>query len=401
MISVADARDRILASLSPLPAETVSIAEAWNRVLASPVIARFTQPPADVSAMDGYAASSVDAVEGAVLQVIGEARAGHPFADRISQGQTVRVFTGSVVPEGADCVVLQEDAVLQGNCVALNQAGELGRHIRRRGQDFASGQTLLLAGQRLAARHIGLAAAANHPWLTVHRQPRVAILATGDELVLPGEPLRPGGIIGSNGLMLGAIIRAACCVPVYLRIAGDSEDDVANLVSQAYGSDLLVTIGGASVGDYDLVQAGLAAHGFELDFWKIAMRPGKPMIYGRLGKVPVLGLPGNPVSAAVCAALFLVPALNRLLGVIDAAPHVGMAITSVALRANDMREDYLRASIHSRPDGTQVATPFERQDSAMMTVLSRSDCLIVRPPYAPEVNPGDKVPIVELSSIGL
>ena len=320
MISVEEARDRILADLQPTPAEIVALADAWSRVTAAPVTARLTQPPADVSAMDGYALRAADGTLGAVLHVIGAAPAGHPFEGTIAQGQAVRLFTGSVVPTGADAILLQEDATAAGTDVTVNEAVTAGRHIRRAGQDFAAGDAVVPAGRRLTARDIGLAAAANHPWLTVHRRPRVAILATGDEIAMPGEPIPPGGIVSSNSHALAALVRAAGGEPVVLPVAADTREAVAAVADALHGMDLLVTTGGASVGDHDLVIESLKTRGLKLDFWQIAMRPGKPLLFGRLGPVPVLGLPGNPVSAMVCSILFLLPALSRLCGLPAAPP---------------------------------------------------------------------------------
>ncbi len=320
MISVEEARERILADLHPTPAEIVALADAWGRVTAAPVIARLTQPPADVSAMDGYALRAADGSLGAVLHVIGSAPAGHPFERSIGPGQIVRLFTGSVVPQGADAILLQEDATANGTEVRVNEAVTAGRHIRRAGQDFAAGDAVVPAGRRLTARDVGLAAAANHPWLTVHRRPRVAILATGDEIAMPGEPIPPGGIVSSNSHALAALVRAAGGTPVVLPVAADTHEAVAAVADAVHGMDLLVTTGGASVGDHDLVIESLRSRGLKLDFWQIAMRPGKPLLFGTLGPVPVLGLPGNPVSALVCSILFLLPALNRLCGLPAAAP---------------------------------------------------------------------------------
>jgi molybdopterin molybdotransferase len=400
VISVEDARGRILVRLQPLSAEIVPLAEAWDRVLAAPVVARLTQPPADVSAMDGYALRSADATTGAVLHVIGEAPAGHPFPGSVQQGQAVRLFTGSVVPEGADTVLLQEDASREGDTVRVNEAAAHGRHIRRKGQDFSAGAIVLPAGVRLTARQIGLAAAANRAWLHVHRQPRVAILATGDEISLPGDPVAAGGIVSSNSHMLAAMVRAAGGLPTVLPVAPDEPKALAQALAGGLGADLLVTTGGASVGDHDLVQAALAAHGFELDFWQVRMRPGKPMISGHAGATPVLGLPGNPVSAAVCAVLFMLPALARLQGLPETAPATETALAGAALRANDHRADHLRATLSRNDAGHLVATPFERQDSGMLTVLSRADCLIVRAPNAHAASKGEPVQVIRFDRAG-
>jgi molybdopterin molybdotransferase len=406
VISVEEARARILAPLTKLSAETVPLTEAWNRVLAGDVMARLTQPASDVSAMDGYALRTGDVVadaagQFAALTVIGAAPAGHPFAGVVGPGQAVRIFTGSVVPEGADCVLLQEDADRASAQVTPLAAVRPAQHVRPRGQDFIAGDIVLRAGTPLGARQIGLAAAANHAWLSVHRQPRVAILATGDEVALPGDPVPPGGLVSSNSFMLAAMVRAAGGVPVILPVARDAPDAIALAVDAAQGSDILVTTGGASVGDHDLVQAGLGQRGFVLDFWKIAMRPGKPMISGRMGGMAVLGLPGNPVSAAVCATLFLLPALARLRGLAATGPATVRAVAGAAIRANDHRADHLRATLVRNDAGAWIATPFARQDSAMLTILSSAHCLVLRAPFAPAAAMGDPVEVILLDQAGL
>jgi molybdopterin molybdotransferase len=399
MISVDEARGRILAPLRPVGTETLSLAQGWGRVLAQPVLARLTQPPADVSAMDGYALRAGDGLPGAALRVIGEAPAGHPFAGRVETGEAVRLFTGSILPDGTDSVVLQEDVTRAGDRVVLNAAAGLAAHIRPRGQDFTAGDAVLAPGMRLGARHIALAAAANHAWLSVRRRPVIAILATGDEIALPGEPVPDGGIVSSNAHMLAAMVHAAGGEPRLLPVAADRPEAMEAAIGGAAQADLLVTTGGVSVGDHDLVQAGLQRLGFDLDFWKIAMRPGKPMISGSLNGLPVLGLPGNPVSAFVCAVLFLVPAIERLLGLAGDPPRTGTALAGAPLRANDHRADHLRATLRAGP-GRPVATPFPRQDSAMLTVLAGADCLILRAPNAPAAPEGSPVEVIALAGLG-
>jgi molybdopterin molybdotransferase len=401
MISVDEARERILADLHPTPAEIVALADAWGRVTAVPVIARLTQPPADVSAMDGYALRATDGTLGAVLHVIGSAPAGHPFEGTVRSGEIVRLFTGSVVPKGADAILLQEDATATGTEVRVNEAATAGRHIRRAGQDFAAGDGVVPAGRRLTARDIGLAAAANHPWLTVHRRPRIAILATGDEIAMPGEPIPPGGIVSSNSHALAALVRAMGGDPVVLPVAADTREAVAAVADAVHGIDMLVTTGGASVGEHDLIIESLKTRGLRLDFWQIAMRPGKPLLFGTLGPVPVLGLPGNPVSALVCSILFLLPALSRLCGLPAAPPPTVQAIAGTALRANDHRADHLRATVTIDEQGRVVATPFPVQDSAMLRRLALADALILRAPHAPALHEGSEVTVIRLDSLGL
>jgi molybdopterin molybdotransferase len=405
MISIEAARARILDALRPTPAEIVALAEAWNRVTAAPVIARLTQPPADVSAMDGYALRAADGTLGATLRVVGSAPAGHPFDGSIAPGEAVRLFTGSVVPPGADTILLQEDATRDGDTVRVNEAVTARRHIRRAGQDFAAGDTVVAAERRMTARDVGLAAAANHPWISVHRRPRIAILATGDEIAMPGEPIPPGGIVSSNSHALAALVRAAGGEPMVLPVAPDDVAMIAATADAVGGMDMLVTTGGASVGDHDLIIESLRQRGMTLDFWQIAMRPGKPLLFGQLGPaptgVPVLGLPGNPVSALVCAVLFLVPALNRLLGLPGEPPATEPAILGARLAANDHRADHLRATLARGPGGETIATPFPVQDSAMLQRLARADALILRPPHAPALAEGAEVRVIRLEAHGI
>ena len=402
MIAVEEARGRILGALAPTPAETVALPEAWGRVLAQPVIARVTQPPADVSAMDGYAVRAGDAVAGAALRVAGAAPAGHPFEGSVGPGEAVRIFTGAIVPPGADGILLQEDAaVAAGGIIRVGETVRPGRWIRRQGLDFAAGEAVLPAGRRLTARDIGLAAASNHAWLAVHRAPRIGILATGDEIALPGDPIPPGGIVSSNAHALAALVRSAGGVPIVLPIAPDDSGAIAAIATAARGCDLLVTTGGASVGDHDLVQSALGPEGFALDFWQIAMRPGKPLIWGRLGPTPLLGLPGNPVSALVCGVIFLIPALQRLCGQAAEAPRTVNAVAGAALAANDRRFDHLRAVLSQDAAGRLVATPFPTQDSSMLKTLARADGLILRTPLAPPLPEGADVEVIPLADLGI
>jgi molybdopterin molybdotransferase len=402
MIQVEEARGRILQALAPTAAETVPLAASGGRVLARPVHARLTQPPADVSAMDGYAVRAADAAAGAVLRVVGSAPAGHPFAGAVGTGEAVRIFTGAVLPAGADAILLQEDAEAAEGRVRVGEAVRPDRWIRRRGLDFEAGELLLPAGRRLTARDVGLAAAANRPWLAVHRRPRIGILATGDEIALPGEPVPPGGIVSSNAHALAALVRANGGEPTVLPIAPDDEAAIAEAATAARTCDLLVTTGGASVGEHDLVQSALGPEGFALDFWRIAMRPGKPLIWGRLGQTPMLGLPGNPVSALVCGVVFLLPALNRLSGLPETAePRTVRARLGTALPENDRRFDFLRARVETTAEGDLVALPFPVQDSSMLKTLARADALVLRAPHAPPAAIGEAVDVILLADLGV
>jgi molybdopterin molybdotransferase len=397
MISVDEARQRLLAPLKPLGAEQVALSEAVGRVLAEDVAARRTQPPWPVSAMDGYAVRAADVERmPAILKVIGAVPAGQAYAGTVGRGEAVRIFTGAPMPEGADSIVIQEDTERRGDMVEVREPAALGAFVRPAGLDFREGEVGLRAGKRLTARDIGLAAAMNRPWLLVHRKPRIAILPTGDEVVLPGDPVGPHQIVSSNGLALAALVTQCGGLPLQLPIAPDRADALQAIAEAAVGADFLVTAGGASVGEHDLVRDALAASGLRLDFWKIAMRPGKPLMVGRYRDTPMMGLPGNPVSSLVCGLLFLKPAIERLIGLAAAEAPALSARLAEPLPANDRRQDYLRATLTRLPDGTLLAKAFLKQDSSMMSLLAQSDCLVVRPPHAPAAAAGTSVEIVPL-----
>ena len=395
MISVEEAIQRITSAFAPLASETINIADAAGRVLAEDVRAKLSQPPSSVSSMDGYALRAVDAGKpGATLRVIGSAPAGHPFPGCVSSGEAVRIFTGGVVPSGADAIVIQEDTVARDNQVTLNVQAVPGRHIRVAGLDFKSGEVLASAGRRLTARDLALIAAGDIARMGVRKRPRIAVAATGDELSLPGEPRKPGGIVASSGYALAALIERWGGVAIDLGILPDTQEAIASIADLSATADLIVTLGGASVGEHDLVQKALGPRGFELDFWKIAMRPGKPLIFGKLGKTPLLGLPGNPVSTLVCAMLFLRPAIGAMLGAKDDA-GIAKARLLTGLKQNDSRQDYIRARIELH-DGECFVDPIPVQDSSMLSALARANALVVRPPHAAAAVPGDYVPIMIL-----
>jgi len=399
LMSVAEALARVLAGVQPLPAERVTLAEAAGRVLAADLAALRTQPPADVSAMDGYALRGADvAAAPATLRVIGEVAAGHPFAGEVEQGQAARIFTGGVMPAGSDTVVIQELTARDGDKVTIQKPTAAGRNVRRQGIDFRQGQVLLRQGRRLSDRDVMLAAAMNHPALAVQRRPKVAVLGTGDELVAPGTAPKPGEIVYSNGFALVALARNAGAEVHDLGIARDKLDDIAGAVRQAgaLGADVLVTTGGASVGEHDLVQRALKAEGLDLSFWRVALRPGRPMLHGRLGAMHVLGVPGNPVSAYVCGFLFLLPLLARLTGQSNTDRAHEKALLGRDLPANDERQDYLRATLVLGADGP-VATPLPDQDSSLMAPLSAADCLLIREPFAPAASSGSPCVILKLA----
>jgi molybdopterin molybdotransferase len=398
-LSVAESLALVLADAEPLPAEDAALVEACGRVLAAGLKALRTQPPADVSAMDGYAVRAADvAAAPARLTVVGEVAAGRMLDREIGPGEAARIFTGGMMPPGADTVVIQENATRDGDIVSIERPAPKGRNVRPKGLDFTAGTPLLAKGRLLTVRDIGLAGAMNHATVPVHRRPRMAVLATGDELVLPGSPLAPGQIVTSNAFTLTAIGRHEGAETLDLGIAPDRLDATMAAVRRAREAevDVLVTIGGASTGDYDFVQRAFTAEGVKLSFWKIALRPGRPLMHGRLGGMRVLGLPGNPVAAFICAALFLVPLLRRLSGRSDLSLPVAEAVLGCALPANDDRAEYMRASLMAAPDGTLVADPFSKQDSSMLVPLTQADCLIVREPFAPAAEPGAPCRIVNL-----
>ncbi len=402
---VAEALRLILESAAP-PAvvETLPLRGAARRVLARDLAARRTQPPCDVSAMDGYALRAGDvAAVPAVLDVVGESAAGRAFAGEVGPGQAVRIFTGAPVPAGADAVVIQENTRAGDGRVVVERSEAPGRHIRRAGQDFREGEVLLTAGRRLGSSDLALAAAMNHAALPVFRRPRVAVLATGDELVLPGATPGPGQIVASNGYAVMALAEAAGAEIVDLGLAGDDLDELAARFGEARaaGADLLVTLGGASVGDHDLVQRALVAGGLDLGFWRVAMRPGKPLMHGRLGAMQVLGLPGNPVSAIVCGMLFVVPLVRALAGDRAAAEDVTeAAVLSAPMPANDDRQDYVRARLVGAEDGLPRVEAGLRQDSSLLKALSDADCLVIRPPHAPAAAAGAPCRIIRLDRLG-
>ncbi|UPJ55018.1 gephyrin-like molybdotransferase Glp [Bradyrhizobium sp. 192] len=399
LMPVSDALAAVLAGVEPLPEQMVPLDEAHHRVLARDVAARRTQPPQAMSAMDGYAVRAADAAAiDSRLTVIGEVAAGRPFTGRVGAGEAVRIFTGGVVPDGVDAVVIQEDTIADGKSVTIKEAAIVGRHIRPAGVDFREGDVLLRKGTRLTERDLALAAAMNHPQLAVCRRPKVAILATGDELVMPGATPGHGQIVYSNGFALHALARQEGAETIDLGIAADTLAATTAGIRRAResGADILITTGGASVGDHDLVQQALTDEGIAMAFWKIAMRPGKPMMHGRLGTMGVIGLPGNPVSSYVCAFLFMVPLIRALSGRSVIHHHRERAVLGRDLGANDQREDYLRARLELRDDGTLVALPVSHQDSSLLANLAAAQVLLVRAPFAPQAEAGSPCEMLRL-----
>ncbi|GIL03402.1 MAG: molybdopterin molybdenumtransferase MoeA [Alphaproteobacteria bacterium] len=406
LVPAAEALRLVLEGAQPEREETVALADAAFRVLSRDLAAKRTQPPFPASAMDGYALRADDiASVPATLRVTGQAAAGHPFAGTVGPGEAVRIFTGAPVPAGADTVVMQENTSRDGDAVTVLRSAEMGKSVRPAGLDFAAGDLLLKRGDLLGPVQLALAASMNHARVPVFAQPRVALIATGDELVAPGGEPGDGKIIASNTFGLAALIGASGGAVIDLGIAGDTRAALEAALAAAVdaGADLVVTTGGASVGDHDLVKPALLALGAELQFEKLAIRPGKPMLSGRLERgdrvVRFLGLAGNPVSSLVAAHVFVRPLVARLAG---RPPHEAVPVRAVLggdAAANDERQDYLRARVSGGADGVLVASPFAVQDSSMLAVLARSQGLVVRPPHAPAARRGEPCEIILLADV--
>ena len=394
MLDVATAQARIFQAFEPLPAELVPLQQARGRVLAEPVVAMRDQPPAAVSAMDGYAVRALDARPGNWLEVVGDIAAGSPSGVRVGAGEAARIFTGGLLPEGADAILIQEDAAVEGSRVLARATIRPGLFVREQGLDYRQGWVGLEPGTVITPLGLGLAASLGAAWLGVRRRPRVGLIATGDELRLPGAGLGVHEITSSNSFMLAAMLEAWGAVPVDLGIAKDNPADLAARLAAAKGLDLVVTSGGASVGEHDLVRRVGGESGLTLDFWKIRMRPGKPLIFGRLGDVPLLGLPGNPVSAAVCGIVFLRGAVRRMQG-LDPALPLSTGRLALPLPEGIERQDYQRA----RRVGDGLVETARRQDSSMLATLAGADVLVVRPPRAPALEAGATVTLIDLATV--
>ena len=406
MMTVEEALARVIASgAPPLEEEKVALEQAYGRVLARDLGALRTQPPFPNSAMDGYALRAADTTSApTTLTLIGESAAGRSFEGAVGPGEAVRIFTGAPMPAGADAIVIQEDVERDEKRIRLSSATPVGDNLRHAGMDFREGESLIPAGRRLSPRDVALAAAANHTALAVRRRARVAILATGDELVAPGGSLGPAQMIASNNFAVAGVVEAYGGVAVDLGIAVDEVGAMKAAVERARDAraDVLVTLGGASVGDYDLVQQALVSSGMELGFWRIAMRPGKPLMHGRLGPMRILGLPGNPTSSMVCSILFLRPLLRALHGEPDpGADPSQTARLAVDLPANGVRQDYMRASLSLGADGILVATPASAQDSSLVKTMAGADGLIVRPPQAEPAKAGEACRVIPFHGLGV
>lgn len=395
MLPLDEAFAKVAEGIPVLSSEQISVSESLGRVLAEDVAARLTQPPSAVSSMDGYAVRSADVLSQPVtLTRIGESQAGGPFEGLVGNGECVRIFTGAPMPQGCDAVIMQEDCDVEGERITFKEVAFDGKFVRRAGLDFNSGDVLLKKGQRLTARHIGLLCSMNVPWVKVYRKPRVAILATGDELVMPGEAVRDSQIISSNSLMIAAMVQAMGGIALNLGIAGDTEESLRETLKGLEGADLLITSGGVSVGEYDLVRKVLGEEGLNIDFWRIAMKPGKPFMFGHIGNKPAMGLPGNPVSSYITAFLFLRPALRKMQGGVFEQDKPMRAILGADVPANTTRQEYRRAVFSKDEAGRLIATPYDKQDSAMLANLANCEGFIIRPVHAPAQQVGEETDVI-------
>jgi molybdopterin molybdotransferase len=395
MISVSEALAHIFALANKLESETVPLPQAAGRVLAKDVSARLTQPPFSSSAMDGYAVINAEAQSGMTLKVIGESAAGDRFTGRLNKGEAVRIFTGAPVPEGADCILIQEDAIRNDDTITVRENRDTKTYIRPAGGDFSEGD-VISAPRKLSASDIALLASMNIAEIPVTRKPVVALIANGNELVMPGETPGPDQIVCSNNFGLKALLEEHGAEVRMLPIARDTVDSLKQAMDLSSGSDLVVTIGGASVGDHDLVHKVAIDRGMDLNFYKVAMQPGKPLMAGKIADIPMVGLPGNPVSSMVCGHIFLRPMLNVMLGFAPAPLPREVGILAKDVRQNGGREHYMRARIEMTNQGSQII-PFDRQDSSLLTILGQSDALLVRPPNGGSLNKGASVEFVRIS----
>jgi molybdopterin molybdotransferase len=396
LLPVDEARARILRGVKPLAAETIKLDKVLGRVLAKTVAAKRDQPPFAGSAMDGYAVRAEDVVTVPVqLALIGTSAAGRAFSGTVRPGTAVRILTGAPLPKGADAIVIQENTTREGPLLTILQPSPPGKHVRKRGLDFAAGDELVSANHRIGPRDIGLLSAGNAASVSVRRKPRIVVFATGDELVLPGQKPRSDQIVSSNSHALQALAESFGAEVTNLGIIRDTLKATIAAVRKGLNADILISTGGASVGDTDFVQEAFKACDIKIDFWKIALRPGKPFMYGRRGKTHVMGLPGNPVSALITARIFLKPLITAMLGLPPEEPE-GLARLTIGMPANDGRQDYVRAMLSVAADGTRTATPFSAQDSSMQRTLQQSHALIIRPPEAPAAPANSLVPVLIL-----
>jgi molybdopterin molybdotransferase len=396
LLPVETALERILNGVKPLPTENVSLRDAYGRVTSKPVIAKRDQPPFDASAMDGYAVRSSDIEHAPVeLRLIGTSAAGHCFKGKLSKGEAVRILTGAPLPSGADTVVIQENTQNLVDTIRILQSASRGRNVRLQGLDFSRNAELVPSSTQLNARDIGLIAAGGHASVKLRRKPQVSLLTTGDELVMPGVKPRSDQIVSSNSFALDLMLQAMGAQVRSFGIVKDTLKETEKAIRSGLGSDLLITTGGASVGDHDFVQKALQNCGVKIDFWKIALRPGKPLMFGTKGRTRIIGLPGNPVSALVCARIFVKPLINAMLG-LPTAEQLEHATLEAPMPENDNRKDYVRATLSMDTAGSLRVKPSGMQDSSMQRTLRDADCLIIREPHAKAASVGESVLVMKL-----
>ncbi len=398
LISVEDALARICADLPVQPVEPLGIDKCHGRILADDVISELTHPAADISAMDGFAIGASSGLSsGSSFSVIGQAAAGSPFTKPVGPGEAVRIFTGGYLAAGTDTIVVQEEVEsLSDGRIILTEDAKTGQFVRPQGLDFSLGDLLLSRGRRLSARDIALAALSGTGTLPVRTTPRIGILSSGDELVRPGEHPQQGQLVNSNSLFLQQLVRITGGEPVDLGIIRDIPGALTQVVAETGPFDLLITTGGASVGDHDHIVSDITtSQNGSITFWKIAMRPGKPLIFGSIGAMPILGLPGNPVSAGVCGLIFVKPAIHAMLGIYDQSEPMSAPLAT-SLPKNDRRQDYLRGYWVRLDDGSRAVMPASRQDSSMLGIFTHSEVLIIRPPHAPAIAEGSLADILPI-----
>ena len=395
MISVDEAQNRIINTINSISAEKISTIDSVSRTLTSSLLAKITHPPADISAMDGYAIRGEDLLNNTSrFKVIGEVQAGSTLDINISSGEAVRIFTGGNIPKGADTVVIQENTDESNGIIEIIDSTRPGQNVRKKGQDFIHNDPLMESGQDLTIRDVGLAVAAGITKVEVRKKPRVGVLFTGNELVNPNTIPKPNQIINSNGPLINLRIESSGGIPIDRGILPDDPKALATVSSSIDNIDLFITVGGASVGKYDLIQTELSKSGLQIDFWKVALRPGKPLMYGSYNNIPMLGLPGNPVSAFVCGILFLRPAIKKLLGSSQIFDNKIKAALGCELKENDERETYLRSKLNFEINGDLIVIPFNTQDSNQISTLSKSDCFAIRTPNAKKASKGDLINII-------
>ena len=398
MISVEEAIEEIRSNVQNTDLEEIDLIDSYGRVLGKEFFAAVSHPPQNVSSMDGYACNISDIKDAhTTLKVIGEIKPGEKFHGKINKGETARIFTGGTVPDGANIIVIQENVSVKENYILINNYDLNNTFIRNKGLDFFRGDAVNKVGKQINSCDIGLAAAMNVTKLMVRKKPKISIISTGDELVELGTKANSHQIISSTSLSLSMLAKKYGAKTFDLGIAKDNETSINNLIDKTSGSDLIVTIGGASVGDHDLVKSTLAKKGLKIHFWKIAMRPGKPLMFGSLNGVPIISLPGNPVSSIVCSIIFLSHAIHSMMARTDQCIEKKIGYLSRELKQNDSRQDYLRSQITKCEEGKTLIAPFIKQDSSMISTLAKADCLAIRPPNATAAKIGEQIEFIPIA----